>query len=302
MKNQQPSQYTNFITINDVLHPESLYATEQEQPPPSGTADAPVVVIDEPYRPAAGSNKWNVLWAEATLRNDGSKEKGEVKNDISTPHLSSAAYGATPSPNGATTAASPPTAILLDAPYHHSGLMESAFGLPLLIGAVAGTVVMEAGTVLVYLTAVGMHALAVQCKGTNCGIFTWIPLLLYFIFEVHVAVLMLFDYILFIGSIVLSESLAVSCRIVNSIFSCGRCGMQWHQYIRRVCHVTRWSFRDFHQHWEPPRAFPCGHPSENDAPPPQFTATPTTSVDPERKVDPVDVSKPKQSNNIDVKV
>jgi hypothetical protein len=295
MKNQKPSQYSNYITFRDVFHPESLYATE---PAPSvGTTDVPVVVIDEPHHPVAGANKWNIVWAEATLLKDDSADIGGVTNDNAAAHHASTTAAA-PAANGTTPADSAPTLTILDAPYHHSGFMESAIGIPLMIGAVAATAMMELGTLLVYGIAVGMHAFALRCKKTNCGVFSCILLLLYFIFEVHVAALMLLDYALLIGSVAISESLAYSCWIVSSIFSCCRCGMQWHQYIRRVCHVTRWAFRDFHRHWEPSRSFPCGRPREPsqqetaslDHPPPHIS--PTVPIDSSISVDPYDVSKP----------
>lgn len=31
---------------------------------------------------------------------------------------------------------------------------------------------------------------------------------------------------------------------------------QWHQYIRKMSHLARWSFRSFHHGWKPQRAFP----------------------------------------------
>lgn len=286
MKNHKPSHYSNYITIKDVFHPESLYATEQA--PPTGTAE--VVVIDESPHPAAGANKWNVVWAEATLLNDDSKDSGGENNNNSIPHPISTA---TASASSSTT----PTLTVLDAPYHHSGLLESAIGIPLMIGAVAATALTELGALLVYGTAVAMHAFALKCKQTNCGVFSFIPQLLYFIFELHVAVLMLCDYILLISSVIISESLAFSCWMVNSILSCFRCGMPWHQYIRRVCHVTRWAFRDFHVHWEPSRAFPCGRPNEDNDQPPHSATAPT--ADPENAIDPYDASKPEYCNDSD---
>lgn len=31
---------------------------------------------------------------------------------------------------------------------------------------------------------------------------------------------------------------------------------QWHQYVRKMSHLARWTFRSFHQGWKPERAFP----------------------------------------------
>jgi hypothetical protein len=300
MKNQKPSQYSNYITIKDVLHPESLYATEQT--PSAGTAEFPVVVIDEPSHPTVGANKWNVVWAEATLLNDESIETDEVKIDSNTAHVTAPA---TPT---AAPAASAPTISLLDAPYHHSGLIESAVGLPLTFAAVVATALTEVGALIVYATAVVIYGIALPCKTADCGIFTFIPRLLYLIFGLTKKVLMLCDFIILICSVIISETIAFTCWILNSIFSCCRCGMPWHQYIRRVCHVTRWAFRDFHRHWEPQRVFPFGRPPKPSSQPPTGvenpppSVTPTAPVDPEITVEPYDATKPNPSNDIDIKV
>ncbi len=31
---------------------------------------------------------------------------------------------------------------------------------------------------------------------------------------------------------------------------------EWHQYIRKVSHLTRWAFRSFHNGWTPERVYP----------------------------------------------
>ena len=294
MKNQKPSHYSNFITFKDVLHPESLYASTEPAPPGNGASE--VVLIDEPH--SSGGNKWNIVWAEATLLNDDSSDIGVGTETNNSPPP---ATPVAPTPVS-------PTLTVLDAPYHHSGLLESAIGLPLMIGAVSATFLTEILALLVYFTAVCLHCLAVQCKNTNCGVFFFIPRLLHLIFELTAEILMICDYILLLCSVLISESLAVSCWIINSILSCFRCGMQWHQYIRRVCHVTRWACRDFHQHWEPPRVLPFGHPHEerfgNTAPhtPSSLDASPSAPVVPEIVTDPYNVTKPEYPNNSDIKI
>jgi len=51
-----------------------------------------------------------------------------------------------------------------------------------------------------------------------------------------------------------------------ALIACGLCiifggvsaGKDWHQHIRKVCHLTRWAFRGFHSSWIPRRALPFG--------------------------------------------
>jgi hypothetical protein len=58
--------------------------------------------------------------------------------------------------------------------------------------------------------------------------------------------LMIVDSILLLSSIIVSESLAFTAYIINSILSCCTNGNHWHQYIRKVCHLIRWAFRDIY--------------------------------------------------------
>jgi hypothetical protein len=53
--------------------------------------------------------------------------------------------------------------------------------------------------------------------------------------------------------------LIVCCSTGNSY----QIAQEWHQYIRIVCHLTRWAFRSFHHGWTPERVFPleCTAPS-----------------------------------------
>jgi len=37
---------------------------------------------------------------------------------------------------------------------------------------------------------------------------------------------------------------------------CVEASSQWYQYIRKMSHMARWSFRSFHKGWKPERVFP----------------------------------------------
>jgi hypothetical protein len=59
----------------------------------------------------------------------------------------------------------------------------------------------------------------------------------------------------------ISETLGFATGVVMLIVcSCtGNCyniAQEWHQYIRKVSHLTRWAFRSFHHGWEPERVLP----------------------------------------------
>ncbi|KAG7370998.1 hypothetical protein IV203_019568 [Nitzschia inconspicua] len=44
---------------------------------------------------------------------------------------------------------------------------------------------------------------------------------------------------------------------------CFEATSQWHQYIRKMGHLARWSFRSLHSGWKPERVFPWGFGGSN---------------------------------------
>lgn len=45
---------------------------------------------------------------------------------------------------------------------------------------------------------------------------------------------------------------------------CGKRASAWVIYIRKLAHLTRYTFRSFHHGWEPERTFPFGHEGDVD--------------------------------------
>ena len=59
----------------------------------------------------------------------------------------------------------------------------------------------------------------------------------------------------------ISEILAFATGLVMMIIcavhgECKQAASDWYQYIRKVTHLARWTFRSFHRGWKPERQFP----------------------------------------------
>lgn len=59
----------------------------------------------------------------------------------------------------------------------------------------------------------------------------------------------------------ITEVLAIATSTIMLILcalsgDCVDAASQWHQYIRKMSHLARWSFRTFHHGWKPQRVFP----------------------------------------------
>jgi hypothetical protein len=46
---------------------------------------------------------------------------------------------------------------------------------------------------------------------------------------------------------------------------CVETSSQWYQYIRKMSHLARWSFRSFHKGWKPERDFPWDFDTSSDS-------------------------------------
>mmetsp|Transcript_129900 Transcript_129900/g.183198 ORF Transcript_129900/g.183198 Transcript_129900/m.183198 type:complete len:103 (-) Transcript_129900:70-378(-) len=49
---------------------------------------------------------------------------------------------------------------------------------------------------------------------------------------------------------------AVACLVTAFFVRSCRTSADWHLYIRRMCHLSRWVFRGFHEGWALKRNFP----------------------------------------------
>ena len=281
MKNQAAADYTNYITVHDLLHPEYRHVSAPPQEfddnyvPVVPTA---VVAIDESTETHV--NRWDVVWAEATLLNDtrippnedninifSAVQPNNNSNDSTVP----APVGPQPAPHAETTSTgdthvpiSNPTTNsnsqynTIDAPYYHGNILETILGLSFAIAAVAGTLLFEISTMVVYILATVMYETAKKLQRNRSLCLGFVLHICALLLILVAYSLMLVDVALFIGSIFFAEALAISAGIVTAIFSCGERGMIWHQYIRKICHLSRWAFRDIYPSTEkePKRTFP----------------------------------------------
>jgi hypothetical protein len=134
-------------------------------------------------------------------------------------------------------------------PCSGANFIEIVVGSSMVISAVAATYGMELSGAVVYILAAAFYNFAQKTK--KCiGI---LPAMVFFIVA---WVMMLVDGILLGLSVMISELLAMIANMLCALFGGCSKGPIWHQYVRKRCHYARWSFRNFHESWEPKRKFP----------------------------------------------
>ena len=278
MKNRTAAaDYTNYITVYDLLYPEHRHVSAPPQEYDDNyVVPTAVVVIDEAAN--AHVNRWDVVWAEATLLNDttsppnggngnsDSPVQPNKNSNIETipvppqPALLSetTSTGGIDAPVSNSTTNSTSQNNPSDAPYYHGNIIEIIFGLSMTIAAVVGTLLFEIATMIVYIIATVLYEVAKKFQRNHSLCLGFVLHVCAFSFILTAYSIMLVDVSLFICSIIIAEILAITGGIVNVLLSFGERGMIWHQYIRRMCHLTRWAFRDVYPSTEkePKRTFP----------------------------------------------
>jgi hypothetical protein len=254
-----------YVTWADVFHPENAPATLAHQ-------------VRELH---PDGNEWGAVWAEATLVTDVTPS---APTETSTPIVPSAPiadvvtidgdleqHNLVPDTTGKPDETSPaPRDTML--PCAKGNFFSSLLGISLTIGAVGSTIGIELGAATVYLLTVVFYNLfrltheAFQaCESKLCA------LPVYFfcaLFMTLATIFMFVDCILLLLSVLVSELLALVTCLLCILFGGCCTGAAWHQYIRKLCHLTRWAFRSFHKGWTPERCFlpGCGKgPVENNA-------------------------------------
>jgi hypothetical protein len=126
--------------------------------------------------------------------------------------------------------------------------LEGLIGFTLTFSAVVATFCIELSAAICYCLAAGIHKFA---SYGEMVIFVRAVLLLI------VQSLMITDAIMLTMSVLLTEVLGGVTYIVTACFG-GFCqaGEAWRLYIRKVCHLTRWAFRSFHDGWALQRVYP----------------------------------------------
>jgi hypothetical protein len=126
--------------------------------------------------------------------------------------------------------------------------LEGLIGCTLTFSAVVVTFSIELSAAICYCLAAAIHKVA---SNGEMVIFVRAVLLLI------VQSLMITDAIMLTMSVLLTEVLGGVTYIVTACFG-GFCqaGEAWRLYIRKVCHLTRWAFRSFHDGWALQRVYP----------------------------------------------
>lgn len=149
----------------------------------------------------------------------------------------------------------------------HCYYLEGLVGCSFTIAAIAATFTIELAAAIVYCIASGFHSF-VGATAENRPIIRATAILV-----IHS--LMLADAILLTVSVIVTEVIGLMTGVLTSGLSCSTrssCSTQgsgWRAYVRKVCHLTRWAFRDFHNEWALDRHFPglTGSGEEESKPP-----------------------------------
>ncbi|KAG7344124.1 hypothetical protein IV203_022132 [Nitzschia inconspicua] len=104
--------------------------------------------------------------------------------------------------------------------FYHEGLVGSILALSVTLIVFS----LEMCGAVVYLFAVGFNLLSSEESGMP------------FLFKVIIS--------LVVNTLMLADSICLFCSVL------------WHQYIRKMGHLARWSFRSLHSGWKPERVFP----------------------------------------------
>lgn len=138
-------------------------------------------------------------------------------------------------------------------PYTNGNFIEVVLGTGLALSAVASVLAIDLSAAIVYLLECGFCQVSNSFKRLG-GFFA--PF--YALFIMIVYVLMFVDMTLLAVSVLVAEILAVNTWLVTMLFGGCQQAAIWHQYVRRMCHLTRWALRFDLGEWAPARVFP-GH-------------------------------------------
>jgi hypothetical protein len=248
-----------YVTWADVFHPENAPATL-----------APQVRELHP-----SGHEWGAVWAEATLVTDLTPSAPfkppapsaptapivtvvAVDEDLEQDHLF-------PDPSGKPDVVSPVTIPRpsIPSPWTKGNFFSTLLGGSLTIGAVSATFGLELGAAIVYLLAAAFYNLfRLIHEASSESILRPCALPVYFfcaLFLTLATIFMFVDCILLLLSVFVSELLALITFLLCLLFGGCGAGAAWHQYIRKLCHLTRWAFRSFHKGWKPERGFVLGY-------------------------------------------
>lgn len=224
-------------------------------------------------------NKWGTVWAEATLILDPNEaatsatppsiavavddEEASVVSTTAPPvnpdcitgsnHANAAVESVSASPSTTTAPEGAFIVTTIEAPYYHGHCLDTILGVSMTSAAISATFGFELASIVLYSVANGFFQAALLCKCEGRGCTLLLPL--YGIFQLVCSLLMVTDATLLSVSIIVTELLAQTTWLLTSCFGGCKIGAEWHQYIRKLCHLTRWAFRGDQNEGEPRRVF-----------------------------------------------
>ena len=203
-----------------------------------------------------------IVWAEAklvpmTVANDEHSESQlppshSQKSDISTAYSTnhSSVTNSTATPRNNKNESHPNDPLLLPI----SNCLDILFGIPFTFVGIVVTFLTELASTITYFIAWGCYYLSCgSCVCSETGPIIWI---LYIALRPVVGVCLLVDALILLTSIFVTEILALTSRLLTCLSGGCSSGKRWHQYIRRICHLFRWAWRQTHSNLEPKRLVP----------------------------------------------
>jgi hypothetical protein len=125
--------------------------------------------------------------------------------------------------------------------------IEGLIGLSLTFSAVLAAFIIEICSALVYCLAAFFYWISPPGRH-----FIWLRVM----FMLIAQMLLVIDAVLLSTNVLVTEIIACILCLLTTCFGGTAAGHAWHMYVRKVCHLTRWAFRGFHEGWQPERIFP----------------------------------------------
>jgi lysylphosphatidylglycerol synthetase-like protein (DUF2156 family) len=131
-------------------------------------------------------------------------------------------------------------------------LLDIIVGTSLTFTGVAAIFAIEVSAFVIYAVAVGFFQLCRILEDLSSRLpFLWV---FYHVFLFVTVVLMMADSLVLAVSVMISEILAAVTCLLCTLLGCScAIGSDWHQFVRKMCHLTRWAVRGMHQKWTPER-------------------------------------------------
>ena len=171
------------------------------------------------------AGKWDAVWAEAVLIDDDTNIQSN-ENSLERP-----------------TGEAEQT-VKTDNQWNRYNFLLLTVGRAMLIAGVASTVMTELGGYIVFLAAAGFYWVSEKLRQMG-----GIVILFHYVFGLVYVILSFMDILLLFLGTLITELMAGIAFLLCTLFGGPAAGAEWHQSVRRLCHLTRWAFRSFHDEW-----------------------------------------------------